>query len=64
MASKKLVETFDLFLQNIMNMNILFGGKVIVLGGYFRQTLPVVQNDKKEDFINESLLNYVIWNHL
>nr|XP_016493683.1 PREDICTED: uncharacterized protein LOC107812999 [Nicotiana tabacum] len=41
MAKKKLVETFDLLLRDIMDKDTLFGGKVVVFGGDFRQTLPV-----------------------
>ncbi|XP_070005632.1 uncharacterized protein [Nicotiana sylvestris] len=59
-----MLEVFDLLLKDLMNTNVLFGGKVVVLGGDFRQTLPVVRNGKKEDFINESLLYYRIWYEL
>ncbi|XP_059291269.1 uncharacterized protein LOC132044772 isoform X2 [Lycium ferocissimum] len=64
MAKKKLVETFDLLLRDIMDSNTLFGGKVVVFGGDFRQTLPVVQSGKREDFIHECLLNSNIWDLL
>ncbi|XP_070017912.1 uncharacterized protein [Nicotiana sylvestris] len=47
-----------------MDTKILFGGKVVVLGGDFRQTLPVVRSGKKEEFIQESLLCSDIWNQL
>ncbi|XP_059289529.1 uncharacterized protein LOC132043064 [Lycium ferocissimum] len=47
-----------------MDTNIRFGGKVVVFGGDFRQTLPIVRNGKKEDFINESLLYSDIWEEL
>ncbi|KAG5580982.1 hypothetical protein H5410_051609 [Solanum commersonii] len=47
-----------------MNINTLFGGKVVVFGGDFRQTLPIVQNGSKDDFINENLLNSPIWSQL
>lgn len=48
-----------------MDTNALFGGKVLVLGGDFRQTLPVVGYGKKEDFmIAQSLLCSTIWNEL
>nr|XP_016436324.1 PREDICTED: ATP-dependent DNA helicase pfh1-like [Nicotiana tabacum] len=64
MANKRMVEVFDLLLKDLMTTNVLFGGKVVVLGGDFRQTLPVMRNGKKEDFINESLLYSRIWYEL
>nr|XP_033511796.1 ATP-dependent DNA helicase pfh1-like [Nicotiana tomentosiformis] len=64
MANKRMLEVFDLLLKDLMNTKVLFGGKVVVLGGDFRQTLPVVRNGNKEDFINESLLYSRIWNEL
>ncbi|XP_075083233.1 uncharacterized protein LOC142166985 [Nicotiana tabacum] len=59
-----MIELLDLLLKDLMDSTILFGGKVIVLGGDFRQTLSVVRNGKKEDFINESLLYSHIWEEL
>ncbi|XP_075097857.1 uncharacterized protein LOC142175176 [Nicotiana tabacum] len=64
MAKKKMIEAFNTLLKDLMNTNILFGGKVVVFGGDFRQTLPVVRSGKKEDFICENLLYSDIWNDL
>nr|XP_009792184.1 PREDICTED: uncharacterized protein LOC104239281 [Nicotiana sylvestris] len=64
MAKKKMIEAFNTLLKDLMNTNILFGGKVVVFGGDFRQTLPVIRSGKKEDFICESLLYSDIWNDL
>ncbi|XP_070022497.1 ATP-dependent DNA helicase PIF1-like [Nicotiana sylvestris] len=64
MAKKNMIEALDALLRDIMNVDTMFGGKVIVFGGDFRQTLPVVRNGKKEDFIHESLLYSKIWNKL
>ncbi|XP_075092423.1 uncharacterized protein LOC107802815 [Nicotiana tabacum] len=64
MAKKELIEAFDLLLKDLMDTKILFGGKVVVLGSDFRQTLPVVRSGKKEDFIEESLQCSNIWNRL
>ncbi|OIT35017.1 hypothetical protein A4A49_62119, partial [Nicotiana attenuata] len=64
MAKKKVIETFDILMKDLMDTNALFGGKVVVFGGDFRQTLPVVRSGKKEDFIQESLLYSKIWNQL
>ena len=38
------LSAIDLLLRDVMNNDHLFGGKVIVLGGDFRQVLPVVQH--------------------
>ncbi|XP_075109197.1 uncharacterized protein LOC142180988 [Nicotiana tabacum] len=63
MAKKKVIETFDILLKDLMDTNALFAGKMIVFGGDFRQTLPVVRSRKKK-FIQESLLYSEIWNQL
>ncbi|XP_075076285.1 uncharacterized protein LOC142162952 [Nicotiana tabacum] len=54
MAKKNMIEALNSLLKDIMDTNTLFGGKVVVFGGDFRQTLHVVQSGKKEDFIRES----------
>nr|XP_016491629.1 PREDICTED: uncharacterized protein LOC107811256 [Nicotiana tabacum] len=64
MVKSKMIEVFSLLLKDIMDSHALFGGKVIVFGGDFRQTLHVVRNEKKKDFICESLLYCNIWNRL
>ncbi|XP_022897437.1 ATP-dependent DNA helicase PIF4-like [Olea europaea var. sylvestris] len=46
------VESVDKMLRDITDCNLLFGGKVIVFGGDFRQILPVVPKGKKRH--NES----------
>lgn len=63
MPKGKIIKAFDLLLKDLMDMRMPFGGKV-VLGGDFRQTLPVVRNGKKEDFISQTLLYSQIWNQL
>ena len=42
-----MIEALDTLLKDLMNTKALFGGKVLVLGGDFRQTLPVVCSGKK-----------------
>lgn len=39
----------------------IFGGKVMVFGGDFRQVLPVVQNGTRHDIVNASLSSSYIW---
>ena len=42
MATRWAIETINRTLKDIMDSPLLFGGKVIILGGDFRQVLPVV----------------------
>ena len=39
----------------------IFGGKTTLLGGDFRQTLPVVPRGRKEDIINASVNRSYVW---
>lgn len=51
-------------LKDIMNSNILFGGKIVVFGGNFRQTLPVILKGTKDDIIDSSIVMSPLWNQL
>ncbi|XP_075104855.1 uncharacterized protein LOC142178935 [Nicotiana tabacum] len=64
MAKKEMVEALDLLLRDLMETTMLFGGKVVVFCGDFRQTLPVVRGGQREDFVRESLLCSEIWHQL
>nr|XP_009781589.1 PREDICTED: uncharacterized protein LOC104230465 [Nicotiana sylvestris] len=64
MAKKEMVEALDLLLRDLMETTMLFGGKVVVFSGDFRQTLPVVRGGQREDFVRESLLCSEIWHQL
>lgn len=41
--------------------NLLFGGITFVLGGDFRQTLPVVQNATPRQILRSCIVNSYIW---
>ncbi|XP_021984671.1 uncharacterized protein LOC110880456 [Helianthus annuus] len=43
--------------------DVLFGGKVIVFGGDFRQILPVIPNGSRHEIVNASLSSSYIWSH-
>lgn len=43
--------------------NLPFGGKLIVLGGDFRQILPVIKNASKNTIISETIKYSFVWNN-
>ncbi|XP_071713678.1 uncharacterized protein [Rutidosis leptorrhynchoides] len=45
-------------------MDTLFGGKIVVFGGDFRQILPVIQKGKREDIVAASLNSSYLWDHV
>ncbi|KAL4559204.1 hypothetical protein LXL04_031338 [Taraxacum kok-saghyz] len=64
MAKRTAIEALDDLLRDLMDSETIFGGKVVVLGGDFRQTLPVIPNGSKSDTINACLTNSRIWSSL
>ncbi|GJW36161.1 DNA helicase [Tanacetum coccineum] len=62
MNDKRCFETLDRTLRDLMKApNLLFGGKTIVLGGDFRQTLPVKKGAAKEELIAASIAESHLW---
>ncbi|KAM3238055.1 hypothetical protein P3L10_013085 [Capsicum annuum] len=59
-----MIEALDLLLKDLMETNVLFGGKIVAFSGNFRQTLSVVRSGKREDFVHNSLSCSNIWNQL
>ncbi len=61
-------ESLDRTLRDILsetNPNSLdkqFGGITVVLGGDFRQTLPVIQNATKQQILRSCIVNSYLWN--
>ena len=41
--SKDALSLIDKLLRKLMDSDIIFGGKVMVLSGDFRQTLPIIE---------------------
>jgi ATP-dependent DNA helicase PIF1 len=48
MASACALMVVNRLLKDIMENDVFFGGKVIVLGGDFRQVLPVVPHGSRQ----------------
>lgn len=68
MAPKTALETVDGLLRDIMrdpssphDDEKPFGGKIMKLGGHFRQVLPVVERGTRADIVQASLKNSRLW---
>ncbi|XP_055523077.1 ATP-dependent DNA helicase PIF1-like [Wyeomyia smithii] len=61
MLSKHGLRCIDLILRELMACNVPFGGKVIVIGGDWRQTLPVVPKGERIDIIEICLKSSFLW---
>nr|GEV32727.1 DNA helicase [Tanacetum cinerariifolium] len=64
LTDERCFETLDRTLRNLMDASsLLFGGKTVVLGGDFRQTLPVKKGAGKDELIAASIAESHLWWH-
>ncbi|GJT86218.1 DNA helicase [Tanacetum coccineum] len=64
MNDRRCFEALDRTLRDIMDTpNQLFGGKSIVLGGEFRQTLSVKKGASKLEIVASSIAELELWHH-
>lgn len=67
MMNRFCFEAFDRTLRDIMasqnkdNLEKPFGGKVVVLGGDFRQILPVIRKGTRQDILGAAVNSSKIW---
>jgi len=62
MTKRQNVEALDNSLWDIMGRSdLLFGGKTVVLGGDFRQILPVVRKGSQAQIVGASLRRSYLW---
>ncbi|GJV27623.1 DNA helicase [Tanacetum coccineum] len=62
MNDRRCFEALDRSLKDICNRpNTLFGGKSIMLGGDFRQTLPVKKKASKPEILDASITSSYLW---
>ncbi|XP_021743296.1 uncharacterized protein LOC110709391 [Chenopodium quinoa] len=61
MAKKENNESLDVLLRDICNPNLLFGGKIVVFGGDFRQILLVVPKRTQHEAVVASLVSSSLW---
>jgi hypothetical protein len=55
------IESVNILMQDLMGNKLLFGGEVVVFGGDFRQTLPVVEQGSRADIISVCISSSFIW---
>ena len=62
MNDRRCFETLDRTLRDVMDMpTSLFGGKTVILGGDFRQTLPVKKKATNEQIISSCITQSYLW---
>jgi len=63
MAHKYCFKALDRTLKDIMKCDLVFGGKVIVFGGDFRQILLVVPQGSISDIVHATINSSYLWDH-
>jgi len=61
MLHKHLVEAIERTLRDIMDNDLPFGGKLVVLCGDFRQTLPVIINGSRPTVVGACVQSSYLW---
>jgi hypothetical protein len=64
MQHKFCVEAVDRMLRDICNNNECFGGITVILGGDFRQILPVIPKGVREQIVGASLRRSHLWSRV
>ena len=63
MLDNRLLQALDVCLRDIMETEVVLGGKVVVFSGDFRQTLPVVQGASRAGIVARCLNQHALWRH-
>ncbi|XP_074313808.1 ATP-dependent DNA helicase PIF1-like [Silene latifolia] len=61
MAKRQSIEYFESTLRDVCSNNLLFGGKIVVFGGDFRQVLPVIPKSTLQEALNSSFVMSSLW---
>jgi hypothetical protein len=70
MMHRRTFKTVDQTLCDLMQLDDaqvtekIFGGKTVVLGGNFRQILPIIPKGGREDIVSVSLNRSHLWQHV
>ncbi|XP_076882559.1 uncharacterized protein LOC143531055 [Bidens hawaiensis] len=61
MTHKHVFQALDISCKDVLKSKSLFGGKVVVFGGDFRQILPVIQKGSRQQIVNAIMCSSYIW---
>ena len=61
MAPRYLLDIMDRTLRDIMNNHYPFDGKIVILGGDFRQVLPIRPYGVRSEVVNLAIKNSLLW---
>lgn len=64
MSSRFTLEAVDITLRDLMGCDEVNGGKIVLYGGDFRQTLPVMPEASRSEIVNGSFRYSYIWNEI
>ncbi|XP_026400069.1 ATP-dependent DNA helicase RRM3-like [Papaver somniferum] len=64
MAHRYYVEAFDTTMRDITGNKNPFGGMIIIMGGDFRQVLPVVPKASRGKMVDSCLTRSDLWRHV
>lgn len=64
MNDRRCFEALDRTFRDLFDCpDDLFGRKTVILGGDFRQTLPVKKNASKQEIVGSSITQSYLWRH-
>jgi len=63
LVSSTVLHSIDRTLRDLTGSNVPFGGKVMLLGGDFRQCLPIVPNGTRNEIIAQTISSSPLWRH-
>ncbi|KHJ76634.1 hypothetical protein OESDEN_23746, partial [Oesophagostomum dentatum] len=63
MAPKQALDAVDRLLRDITQLDSPFGNKIMLLGGDFRQVLPVVRKGGRAEMVATCIKKSSLWQH-
>ena len=64
MANRAVVSCVEETCQTVMASKLLFGGKIVLLLGDFRQTCPVIRRGTRAQVVDASIKSPPFWNQI